>query len=126
MKAYVCRKFGAPEVLELAELPKPVPKDREVLVRVRATTVSAADWRVRSRILPKGFGLLAGAFLGFTRPRQPILGTELAGEVEAVGKSVSAFAVGDPCSPSRASPSAATPSTAASPRTGPWRRSRRT
>jgi NADPH:quinone reductase-like Zn-dependent oxidoreductase len=96
MKAIVCRRFGPPEVLELTELPKPVPKDREVLVRVRATTVSAADWRARSRILPKGFGLLAGAFLGFTRPRHPILGTELAGEVEAVGKSVSRFAVGDP------------------------------
>jgi len=96
MKAIVYRRFGPPEVLELAELPKPVPKGREILVRVRATTVTAADWRCRSRVVPKGFGLLAGAFLGFSRPRHPVLGSELAGEIEAVGEAVSTFKVGDP------------------------------
>lgn len=95
MKAIVYERFGPPEVLELKELPKPVPGEREVLIRVRATTVTAADWRCRSRIVPTGFGVMAGFFLGFGRPRQPILGTELSGEIEAVGKGVTRFKVGD-------------------------------
>jgi NADPH:quinone reductase-like Zn-dependent oxidoreductase len=96
MKAIVYRRFGPPEVLELTELPKPVPTAREVLVRIRATTVTAGDWRCRSKILPAGFSLLAGAFLGYRRPRHPVLGSELAGEVAAIGEAVSAFRVGDP------------------------------
>lgn len=95
MKAYTYRRFGPPEVLELEEVPKPVPGDHEVLVRTRATTVTAGDWRVRSLDVPRGFGLLARLALGFTGPRQPILGSELSGEIEAVGKAVTRFRVGD-------------------------------
>jgi NADPH:quinone reductase-like Zn-dependent oxidoreductase len=95
MKAIVYRRFGAPDVLELKDIPKPTPKDHEVRIKVHATTVTAADWRCRSRIVPKGLGLTARLYLGFTEPRHPILGTELAGEIEAVGESVEKFKVGD-------------------------------
>lgn len=95
MRAYVCTKYGPPEVLELRDVPKPVPKDDEVLIKVRATTVNSGDWRVRSRNVPPGFGLLVRLALGWSGPRQPILGTELAGDVEEVGKSVRAFRAGD-------------------------------
>src|SRR6185503_5275455 len=95
MKAFICTKYGSPEVLELREVQKPVPKNDEILIKVHATTVSSGDWRVRSRELPRGFGLIGRLVLGLRRPRQPILGTELAGEVEAVGKDVRAFKPGD-------------------------------
>jgi NADPH:quinone reductase-like Zn-dependent oxidoreductase len=95
MKAFVYGRFGPPEVLELRELPKPAPADDEVLIKVRATTVTAADWRCRTRIVPKGLGIVARMYLGFGAPRHPILGTELAGEVEAVGRAVHKFQVGD-------------------------------
>jgi len=95
MEAYVCRRYGGPEVVELAEVPTPAPKRGEVLVKVLATTVTAADWRVRTLDVPKGFGTLSRLALGVSRPRQPILGTELAGVVEAVGDGVAAFAPGD-------------------------------
>jgi NADPH:quinone reductase-like Zn-dependent oxidoreductase len=95
MQAYVCRRYGGPEVIELIDVPKPVPRDNEVLIRIHATTVSAGDWRVRTLKLPKGFGLFARLAVGFTGPRQPILGTELAGTIEAVGQSVTRFKVGD-------------------------------
>jgi NADPH:quinone reductase-like Zn-dependent oxidoreductase len=62
---------------------------------VRATTVTAADWRCRSKIVPPGYGLAAGLFLGFRKPKFPILGTQLSGEIEAVGKGVTRFKVGD-------------------------------
>jgi len=96
MKAVVYSRFGAPDVLELKELPKPTPGDHEVLIQVHATTVTAGDWRCRSRIVPRGFGLMAGLFLGFTKPRHPILGSELSGEIESVGKAVGRFKAGDP------------------------------
>jgi NADPH:quinone reductase-like Zn-dependent oxidoreductase len=95
MRAYTYDRFGPPEVLALKEVPKPVPGDHEVLVRIRATTVTAGDWRVRSLELPRGFGLLSRLALGFSRPRRPILGTELSGEIEAVGKAVTRFRAGD-------------------------------
>jgi NADPH:quinone reductase-like Zn-dependent oxidoreductase len=96
MKAIVYDRFGPPEVMRVAELPKPVPGDREVLVHVRATTATAADWRARSLVLPRGFGPLGRLVFGFGRPRQPILGMECAGEIEAIGKAVRTFKVGDP------------------------------
>ncbi len=74
---------------------KPAPAKDELLIRVCATTVSSADWRVRSLELPSGFRLLGRVALGIRRPRQPILGTELAGEVEAVGSKVTTFKAGD-------------------------------
>ncbi len=96
MKAITYSRFGSPEVLELKDIPKPSPKDHEVLIKVHATTVTAADWRARSLNVPKGFGLLVRFFFGFFRPRQPILGMELSGEIESVGKAVRRFKVGDP------------------------------
>ncbi|MSP50127.1 MAG: NAD(P)-dependent alcohol dehydrogenase [Alphaproteobacteria bacterium] len=95
MKAYVYRRYGGPEVLELVDVPKPAPKDNEVLIKIHATTVTSADWRVRSLEMPRGFGPMARLALGITGPRQPILGTELAGVVEAVGKEVTKFQPGD-------------------------------
>jgi NADPH:quinone reductase-like Zn-dependent oxidoreductase len=96
VKAIVYHRFGPPDVLELAEIPKPTPGDREVLVKVRATTVTAADWRARSLEVPPGFGFAARLVFGFSRPRRPILGMELSGDVEAVGKDVRRFKPGDP------------------------------
>jgi NADPH:quinone reductase-like Zn-dependent oxidoreductase len=95
VRAYTYDRFGPPEVLTLKEVPKPVPGDHEVLVRIRATTVTAGDWRVRSLELPKGFKLISRLMLGFSRPRQPILGSELSGEIEATGGAVTRFRVGD-------------------------------
>jgi NADPH:quinone reductase-like Zn-dependent oxidoreductase len=95
MKAIVYKQYGAPNVVSLAEMPKPVPRDNEVLIRIHATTVSTGDWRARSLTLPPGFGLLGRLVFGLFGPRQPILGTELAGIVEAVGRDVKRFAVGD-------------------------------
>src|SRR5688572_13894199 len=95
MKAIVYSRYGSPDVLEVKELPKPVPGDKEVLIKVLATTVTAGDWRVRSLDVPTGFGLLARLALGISKPRQPILGTELSGEIEAVGKDVTRFKAGD-------------------------------
>jgi len=79
----------------MKEVEKPTPKDNEVLIKTHATTVTSGDWRVRSLNVPIGFGLISRLFLGITRPRQPILGTELAGEIESVGKDVRKFKVGD-------------------------------
>jgi NADPH:quinone reductase-like Zn-dependent oxidoreductase len=95
MKAVVYERYGPPDVLQLKEVAKPVPRDNEVLIKIRATTVTAGDWRVRSLTMPAGFGLIARLMLGFSKPRQPILGSELAGDIEAVGKAVSKFKVGD-------------------------------
>ncbi len=95
MKAIVYERYGPPDVLQLKEVEKPIPKDNEVLIRIHATTVTSGDWRVRSLNVPVGFGLISRLVFGVSRPRQPILGTELAGEIESVGKSVSKFKVGD-------------------------------
>jgi NADPH:quinone reductase-like Zn-dependent oxidoreductase len=88
--------YGAPEVLQLREVEKPTPRDKEVLIRVRATTVTAGDMQLRGLKVPIPFWLPARILLGFKRPtRITILGQELAGEIEAVGKDVTRFSVGD-------------------------------
>jgi NADPH:quinone reductase-like Zn-dependent oxidoreductase len=96
MRAIVATGYGPPDVLQLREIDKPVPKDDEILVKVHATTVTTGDWRARSLEMPRGFGLMGRLFFGISGPRQPILGTELAGEIEAVGRDVTRFSVGDP------------------------------
>jgi NADPH:quinone reductase-like Zn-dependent oxidoreductase len=95
MKAMVYKNYGPPSVVALAEVPKPTPSDREVLIRIHATTVTTGDWRARSLHLPAGFGFLGRLVFGVFGPRKPILGTELAGEVEAVGRAVTRFRPGD-------------------------------
>jgi NADPH:quinone reductase-like Zn-dependent oxidoreductase len=95
MKAIVYERYGPPDVLELKEVARPRPKDNEVLIRTHATTVTSGDWRARSLDLPRGFGLIGRLVFGVSRPRQPILGTELAGQIESVGKDVKKFKVGD-------------------------------
>lgn len=95
MKAIVCGKYGPPEVLRLKDFETPRPKDNEVLIRIYATTVTSGDCRVRSLNVPAGFGLIMRLVFGVSKPRQPILGTELAGVVESVGKAVTKFKVGD-------------------------------
>ncbi|MCL5736134.1 MAG: NAD(P)-dependent alcohol dehydrogenase [Actinobacteria bacterium] len=95
MKAIVYTQYGPPEVLRLAEVEKPVPRDNEVLIRVHATTVSAADFRCRSFTVPLSFWIPARLSLGILKPRRPILGGELAGEVEETGKDVTRFKKGD-------------------------------
>jgi len=95
MKAMVATKYGGPEVLQLQEVEKPAPKDNEILIKVHATTVTAGDFRMRSFTVPPLFWLPARLTLGLTKPKQPIYGMELAGEVEAIGKGVTRFKVGD-------------------------------
>ena len=95
MKAAVCTRYGPPEVLQLRELEKPTPKDDEVLVRVHAATVTAGDCELRSLKLPLSWQLIARIGFGFRGPRKKILGQELAGEIESVGKAVRLFKKGD-------------------------------
>jgi NADPH:quinone reductase-like Zn-dependent oxidoreductase len=95
MKAMVCTKFGPPDVLQLQEVAKPAPKDHEVLIRIYATTVTAGDCELRSLKVPLAFRLPLRVYMGLIRPGPMILGQELAGEIEAVGKDVKRFRKGD-------------------------------
>jgi len=95
MKAVVYEKYGPPEVLQLKDVAKPVPKENEVLIRVYAATVAAEDPMMRSFTFSPLFWLPLRIAFGFIRPRKKILGSELAGEVEAVGKDVKLFKKGD-------------------------------
>jgi NADPH:quinone reductase-like Zn-dependent oxidoreductase len=95
VKAAVYERYGPPEVVELKEVEKPSPKNDEVSIKVHATTVTSGDWRVRSLELPPGFGFMGRLAFGISKPRQPILGTELAGEIESVGRNVKTFHAGE-------------------------------
>jgi NADPH:quinone reductase-like Zn-dependent oxidoreductase len=95
MRAIVWTRYGPPDGLQLKEVAKPTPKDDEVLVRVHATTVTAGDCEIRSFKIPFLFKLPMRAYMGLLRPRNKILGQELAGEVESVGKDVKLFKEGD-------------------------------
>ncbi|MFF1634224.1 NAD(P)-dependent alcohol dehydrogenase [Leifsonia sp. NPDC058248] len=95
MRAAVYRRFGGPEVVHVEELPKPTPGPDDVLIRVHASTVSVADYRARSRDLPKGLWFFGPLTFGAFRPRIPVLGMDAAGVVEAVGANVTRFSPGD-------------------------------
>ncbi len=95
MKAAIYEKYGAPEVLHLSEQEKPVPKDNEILVKIYATTVAAGDIRMRGFKVPASFWLPARLALGLTGPKRKILGMEVSGIIESVGKGVTKFKAGD-------------------------------
>ncbi|MBU0558174.1 MAG: NAD(P)-dependent alcohol dehydrogenase, partial [Bacteroidetes bacterium] len=90
MKAVICTKYGPPEVLQLKEVEKPIPKDNEILIRIFTVVVATEDPLQR-----KGKPYFARVIIGFTKPKKSILGTEFAGEIEAVGKDVKLFKKGD-------------------------------
>jgi len=95
LKAIVYERYGSPDVLQLQEVEKPSPKNNEVLIKIHAATVTSGDCRVRSLNVPAGFRFIMRLVFGISKPRQPILGSELAGVIESVGKDVSKFKVGD-------------------------------
>src|SRR5438105_14800463 len=97
MRAVVCDRYGPPDVLRLEDVPRPVPKEDEVLLKIHATTVNRLDVHTREANRRSGLAVsfLSRLVSGLRRPRQRILGSEFAGEVEAVGAAVSEFAVGD-------------------------------
>lgn len=96
MKAIVWTRYGPPEVLQLKDIPKPVPKDREVLIRIHAATVHTGDCELRRFDLIQPFWLLLRLIIGIFRPRKnTVLGMEVSGEVEAIGKRVTRFKPGD-------------------------------
>jgi|GEM_PF-161154 len=95
MKAGVVRRYGPPHVVEIEQIRWPEPGPAEVLIRVCASTVSSADWRMRSLSMPHGVGLAGRLAFGVTAPRQAVLGSECSGAVFAVGASVRNFACGD-------------------------------
>jgi NADPH:quinone reductase-like Zn-dependent oxidoreductase len=95
MKAIICTKYGPPEVLQLRDVEKPVPRDNEVLVKVHASAVTSGDCRIRSFSVPLLFRLPSRLALGITRPRKPVLGMVVAGEVTETGRNVQRFKKGD-------------------------------
>ena len=96
MKAIVWTRYGSPDGLQLREVEKPVPKDDEILVKIHATTVTAGDCEMRRLELPLMLSFPVRLYAGLLKPKRiPILGQELAGEIEAVGKDVTKYKVGD-------------------------------
>ncbi len=95
MKAILCTRYGPPEVLQLKDVAKPVPKHNEVLIKVYATAVTASDIFIRGSQIPLRFLIPMRLMIGVTKPRRPILGLVMAGDVETVGKNVKQFKPGD-------------------------------
>jgi NADPH:quinone reductase-like Zn-dependent oxidoreductase len=95
MIASIYEAYGSPDILQFKEVEKPTPKDDQLLIKILATTVTAADWRVRSLTVPTGFRFIMRLVFGFLKPKQPILGSELAGVIESVGSTVTKFKAGD-------------------------------
>ncbi|OWY22865.1 NAD(P)-dependent alcohol dehydrogenase [Sphingobacteriales bacterium UPWRP_1] len=95
MKAVICTKYGPPEVLILTQVEKPVPKDNEILVAIKATAVNSGDVRVRALAVEGFLKIVMRFVLGFTKPRKPILGTVFSGIVAQVGSKVQNFSAGD-------------------------------
>ncbi len=95
MKAILCKKYGPPEVLEMGEVLKPIPKDSEILVKIVATTVNSGDVRVRALRVEGFMKIVMRLVLGFSKPRKPIMGTVFAGIVESAGNKVTQFKIGD-------------------------------
>jgi NADPH:quinone reductase-like Zn-dependent oxidoreductase len=95
MKAFICTKYGPPEVLHLREVEKPLPKDNEVLIKIYATAVTASDIFIRGSQLPIQFLIPMRLMLGLTKPRKSIIGLVLAGEIESTGKDIKRFRIGD-------------------------------
>jgi NADPH:quinone reductase-like Zn-dependent oxidoreductase len=95
LKAFVCMKYGPPEVLRLIEAEKPAPKDDEVLIKICATAVTASDIFIRSSQVPLRVLIPMRLMLGVTRPRKSIIGLVLAGEIEAIGKDIKRLKTGD-------------------------------
>jgi NADPH:quinone reductase-like Zn-dependent oxidoreductase len=97
MKAIIWTRYGPPDVLQLKEVEKPRPKNDEVLIKVYAATVTAGDCEIRRLKLPMFIRLPMQIYMGLTKPKRiTILGQELAGEIEAVGREVTRFKKGDP------------------------------
>lgn len=95
MQAVICTKYGPPEVLQLREVSRPSPRHNEVLVKIRATAATASDIYIRGSQLPLRFKLPMRLALGITKPRNPIIGMVLAGEIEAVGRDIRRYKPGD-------------------------------
>ncbi len=95
MKAVVFKRYGKPEVLQLAETKKPIPKSNEVLVRIHATSVTAEDPKMRGFNHPPLLKLPIGLLFGFRKPKNPVLGIEFSGIIETVGSAVKNYSVGD-------------------------------
>jgi len=96
MNAICFKRYGAPDVLEMRTLEKPTPKDDEVLVRIHAATVTPGDCEVRSFDFPLWVWVPLRLYMGILKPRRPIIGMEFSGVVEAIGKAVTRFKIGDP------------------------------
>ncbi|WP_373551170.1 NAD(P)-dependent alcohol dehydrogenase [Haliscomenobacter sp.] len=95
MKAIICTKYGAPEVLQIRQVEKPTPKDDEVLIKIYATAVTASDIFIRSSNVPIQVLIPMRIMLGLWKPRKSIIGLVLAGEIESIGKDIKKFKIGD-------------------------------
>lgn len=95
MKAAIFNKYGGPDVFQIMDIPKPIVKDNEILIKMKAGTVTTGEVRIRSMNVPTGFGIMMRLIFGITAPRNNLLGGEFAGVIESIGKDVRSFKIGD-------------------------------